>query len=146
MACQHPGCPAAAVVHSGGIYSTNEAGTSPSQHDQGRPRQQERTTTEHSLLNQSVFMIAACPKCSIKHVLLYLNASQAELQWKMEEYNRLWGDCKVRCDCLYGLLESCFLYIYVTYYQCQSCVINDAFFTERDRTKGEITAATQIQA
>lgn len=91
-------------MHSGGIDTPNEAGTSPSQHDQGRTRQQERTTTAHVIL-----MTAAGPKCSLKMVLLYLNASQAELQWKMEEYNRLWGDCKVRCDCLYGLTFSLYL-------------------------------------
>lgn len=66
-------------------------------------------TTDHLLLKQSGFMIAARPTCSVKRVL-YQNASQAELQWKMEEYNRLWGDCKVRGDCL---LQSCCLYICV---------------------------------
>lgn len=50
----------------------------------------------------------------------------------MEECNRLWGDCKVRCDCLNGLLESGFLDVYVTFYQCWSCVINDAFFLQKE--------------
>lgn len=71
-------------------------------------------------------MIAAHHKCSIIRVLFYPNASQAELQWKMEEYNRLWGDCKVRCDCLYGFRESS------VFYQCWSRVINAFFFAERD--------------
>lgn len=121
VACQRSGCPAAAVVHSGGIHTTNEAGTSPSQHDQGRPRQQERTTTEHSLLNQRLFMIAARPKRSIKCVLLYQNTSQAELQWKMEEYNRLWGDCKVT------VFTASWNHLFC------SCLINVCFFlAERD--------------
>lgn len=117
-------------MHSGGIYTANEAGTSPSRHDQGRPRQQERTAAQLSLLNRSIFMIAACRKCSIKCILLYQNASQAELQWKMEEYNRLWCDCKVNCDCLYASWHRVFC-ICVTYYQCWSSAINDAFFCRK---------------
>lgn len=67
LACKRSGRPAAEVVHSGGIDTTNEAGTSPSQHDQGRTRQQERRTTARVLLNQTTFSVAARPEFSTKN-------------------------------------------------------------------------------
>lgn len=97
--CWCAGCPAAEVVHTRGINTADEARAPASQHGSGWARQQERMEGKQSRVGLLSFetYIQHLHNCTRKgfSVFCFENVWQAELQWKLEECNRLRGECKV---------------------------------------------------